>query len=90
MKKSVFLVVIAALAGCQYNPGFFYEASTGRRVDSDPQSLARFEPHKTECNGEAAKAALTSTAPTQAEHRALVDMVYQGCMRTRGYVVRPQ
>lgn len=81
------LAASLALSACQ-SPGYFYEKSSGLRVDSSPDLLARFQEQKLQCDAESAKAALTSQERDVFIHNRNVTLIYHACMARQGYVVR--
>ncbi|MGX1496849.1 putative small secreted protein [Labrenzia sp. MBR-25] len=85
MRKALVLIAVL-LAGCQTTQGYWYSQKTGQRVDESSALLAQFQKDRAICDGEAAKAALTSTAKTNFEHKALVNLVFDGCLTDRGYI----
>lgn len=78
---------LLALSGCQ-SAGYFYEKSSGLRVDSSPELLSRYQEQKLQCDAESAKAALTSQERDLFIHNRNVTLIYHACMARHGYVVR--
>ena len=85
--RVVVMIALLGLCGCQ-SGGFFHEKSSGLRVDSTPDLLARFEDSKLQCNAEAAKEALASNERDLLRHNQLVQIIFEACMARSGYVVR--
>jgi hypothetical protein len=84
----LFMICIGLLlAGCQ-STGFFYEKSSGLRVDANPALLARFQDEKLQCDAESAKDALASRERDLMKHNQLIQLIYEACMARRGYIVR--
>ncbi|MGQ4812355.1 hypothetical protein [Agrobacterium vitis] len=82
-------MVIVGLAGCVTAPkGLFHRVSDGQRVDANPQLLAEFQQARVICDGEASKAALTSTERDRAIHSLNVNLVFDACLAQKGYVRR--
>lgn len=75
------------LAGCQAT-GFFYEKSSGLRVDANPSLLARFQEEKLQCDAESAKDALASRERDLYQHNRLIQLIYEACMARQGYIVK--
>lgn len=87
MKKLVVISLVITLAACQ-SAGFFYEKTSGLRVDANPDLLARFQEDKLQCDAESAKDALTSRERDLFKHNQLIQLIYEACMARRGYIVR--
>lgn len=86
-----YLIVLtaAALAGCVSQPaGKFHSVATGQAVDADPKLMAKFMQDRAICDGEAAKAGLSSTEKLRATYAQNVNLVFDGCLAQRGYVRR--
>jgi hypothetical protein len=83
--KKIFVLAALAFAGCV--PGNFHYVSDNKRVDEDPARMKQIEVDKVICNGEAAKANLSQTAQAQMTGTS-IQLVYEGCMAGKGYIVR--
>lgn len=89
MKRTAWIAISVVLAGCVYQPkGTFHEVSTGLRVDTNPQLLARFQQERVICDGEAAQSAAVSTERDRYTHSMNINLVFDGCLAKRGYVRR--
>ncbi len=88
MKSKIALLFIALLAGCSPS-WFFYDRSSGLRVDSNPALFARFSDAKVQCDAYSAEKALTSVERDIFIHNKNVNLIYWGCMAKAGYDVRP-
>lgn len=87
MRYFALVIVFAGLAACQTTShGLWHSQRTGQRVDATPALLAQFQKDRVICDGEAARAALQSTAGNVFEHSALVNLVFDGCLVERGYI----
>ncbi len=81
--------LVLLLAGCQtVAPGYWHRQSDGLRVDATPALLERFNLDRSICDGEAAKAALASNERDRFIHQQSVNLVFDGCLVSRGYVRR--
>lgn len=81
------LACVSVLSGCQQN--YYYERTSGLRVDAKPELLTTFQVAKTECAGEVAQTMLSGgglRAPSTDAY--LTQVAMYGCMSKRGYDVR--
>lgn len=76
------------VAGCGPQT-FYYERSSGLRVDTKPSILTPFQLAKTECQGEVAQARLGGGGRAPFDEAILAEKAMFGCMSKRGYDVRP-
>lgn len=87
MKRAFFIASVIVLAGCVYQAkGEFHEISSGKRVDADSETLAKFQQAKVICDGEAAQAASVSTERDRYVHTLNITLVFDGCLAKRGYI----
>lgn len=87
MRRVIVVAACFALGSCVYTPqGFFHRVSDGIRVDANPQVLAEFQQARVICDGEASKAALTSTERDRYAHSRNVNLVFDACLAERGYI----
>jgi hypothetical protein len=89
MKKAVLFALSILVSGCVYVPkGSFHRVSDGVKVDANPTVLAEFQQSRVICDGEASKAALTSTEKDRYVHSMNVNLVFDACLAEKGYVRR--
>lgn len=82
------VIACVGLAACSSLPqGNYYRVSDGLRGDATPAVFSQFSQDKTVCQGEAAKAWMSSH-PNNFGRDTADEMIVRGCMAQRGYVVR--
>lgn len=86
MKPMHLALLAGLLAGCG-TTGYYHRVSDGLRADATPQALAAFEVDKAICQGEVARADLSSRVGGLIVGVRLEEIM-RGCMAGRGYVVR--
>lgn len=67
---------------------YYYDRSSGLRVDTKPALLTPFQHAKTECQGEVAQARLGGGGRDVFDEAILAEKAMHGCMSKRGYDVR--
>ncbi len=82
------LLLFVALACCQTSQGFWHSQATGQRVDATPGLLSTFQKNRAVCDGEAeaAKPVFASTMLSASSQKPFVKLIFDSCMRERGYV----